>query len=41
MSQQRPTQQAHTPGKIVALRLALVVLGMTALMIVVKMLLAK
>lgn len=41
MNQQLAPQQAHTSGRTVALRLALFVLGMTALMIVVKFLVAK
>jgi hypothetical protein len=41
MNQQVAPQHAHTPGKTVAIRLALFVLGMTALMIVLKVFLAK
>ena len=39
MNQQMAPKAVHTPGKTVALRLALFVIGMTVLMVVLKQLL--
>jgi len=41
MNQQMAPQQSHTPGKIVAIRLALFVVGMTVLMVILKQLLGQ